>query len=94
MRQLSWDEFADAEGTTYSVDAEGIPPVEMTLETAAELPDSGRAGGSDKLAFRGPFEPILPQAIYRFRSGDETREIFVVPIGREEKGTLYEAIFC
>ena len=46
MRQLSWDEFADAEGTTYSVDAEGIPPVEMTLETAAELPDSGRAGGS------------------------------------------------
>ena len=93
MRQLSWDEFADAEGTTYSVDAEGIPPVEMTLETAAELPDSGRAGGSFKLAFRGPFEPILPQAIYRFRSGDETREIFVVPIACDADGAIYEAIF-
>jgi hypothetical protein len=93
MRQLSWDEFAAAEGTVYTVERAGQPSVEMTLEKAAELPPSGRAAGSFRLEFRGPFEPILPQAIYRFSKDEESFDIFIVPIGREEKGTLYEAIF-
>ena len=93
MRQLSWDEFAEAEGTVYTVERAGQPGVEMALEKAAELPPSGRAAGSFRLEFRGPFEPILPQAIYRFSKGEESFDLFIVPIGREEKGTLYEAIF-
>ena len=93
MRELSWDEFANAKGTAYAVDRDGQPSVEMTLEKAAELPSSGRAAGSFRLEFRGPFEPILPQAIYRFSEGEDSFDIFVVPIGRAEKGTLYEAIF-
>lgn len=93
MRELSWDEFADAAGAVYTVDRAGQPTVEMTLEKAAELPPSGRAAGSFRLEFRGPFEPILPQAIYRFSGSEDSFEIFVVPVGRQEKGTLYEAIF-
>ena len=93
MRRLTWDEFAQAEGTTFEVERDGCPRVEMTLEKAAELPSSGREGGSFRLEFRGPFEPILPQAIYRFHGTDECREIFIVPIGREEEGTRYEAVF-
>ena len=93
MRGLTWDEFAGTEGATWQVEGEGRPAVEMTLEEAVELPSAGRADGSFRLAFRGPFEPILPQAIYRFRSGGECHEIFIVPIGRDDKGTRYEAVF-
>ena len=93
MRALTWDEFAGAEGATYEVEGEGCPRVSMTLEKAVEIPSAGREGGSFRLEFRGPFEPILPQAIYRFHSGDECSEIFIVPIGREEAGTRYEAVF-
>jgi hypothetical protein len=38
-------------------------------------------------------DPILPQAIYAFRNGGVTLEIFVVPIARDQDGTRYEAIF-
>jgi hypothetical protein len=93
MQQLAWSDFEGGEGTTYWVDAEP-GPFELTLESAVELPSSGRAEGAFRLEFRGQFEPILPQATYRFRRGDEAAEIFIVAIGREEKGTLYEAIFC
>lgn len=93
MHQLSWDEFARAEGTTYAVVGDGTPSVTLTLEKAAELPPSGRAAGSFRLEFRGPFQPILPQATYRFSQGDDSFEIFIVPVGREARGTLYEAIF-
>ena len=93
MRALAWEDFAGTEGATYQVDGDGQPGVEMTLETAAELPSAGRAAGSFRLEFRGPFEPILPQAIYRFRSGGDCKDIFIVPIGRDDRGTLYEALF-
>lgn len=93
MRALTWTEFADAEGTTYQVDRDDQTSVEMTLERAVELPASGRTAGSFRLEFRGPFEPILPQGIYPFRGGEECHEIFVVPIGRDDAGTRYEAVF-
>jgi aminoglycoside 6'-N-acetyltransferase len=44
--------------------------------------------------FRGPADPVLPQAIYRLeREGLGALEIFIVPIAREEGGTDYEAVF-
>ena len=93
MRALTWDEFAGTEGTTYRVDLAGRPSVEMTLESAVELPSAGRAAGSFRLEFRGPGEPVLEQAIYPFQAGEECFEIFIVPIGRDERGTRYEAVF-
>ena len=93
MRAVEWDDFAGAEGATYQVDGEGQPGVELTLEEAVELPSAGRAAGSFRLEFRGPFEPTLPQAIYRFRSGDQCHEIFIVPVARDDRGTCYEAVF-
>ena len=93
MRRLSWEEFAEAAGTVYRLEGEGFAGVEMTLETAVELPSSGREGGSFRLEFRGPFEPILPQGIYQFHGGEEPAEIFIVPVGRQDSGTLYEAVF-
>jgi hypothetical protein len=46
------------------------------------------------IVFRGPREPLLNQAIYRFEH-DEMGEfnLFIVPIRQDEDNTFYEAVF-
>ena len=92
MRELTWDEFADSAGMVYSVE-NGEKHVELVLDRVEELPSAGRAAGSFRLEFLGPSDPVLPQAIYPFRRGDEVLDIFIVPTGRESSGIRYEAIF-
>ncbi len=67
----------------------------LTLEQATQIASAGRAGGSFRLDFVGPCDPVLPQAIYPFRRGEEQEpaEIFIVPVGRDDRGTRHEAIF-
>lgn len=44
--------------------------------------------------FRGPLKPSLPQQTYPFRqAGLGEVAIFIVPVGHDQQGTLYEAIF-
>ncbi len=65
-----------------------------------ELVECERLGGAAiervpfSLVFLGPREPVLPQSTYPL-THDElgTREIFLVPIARDDDGTRYEAIF-
>lgn len=46
------------------------------------------------LFFLGPREPILPQGMYTLRNEEVSFEsLFIVPIGRDETGTEYEAVF-
>jgi hypothetical protein len=92
MREMSWEDFADAAGRSYTIQAGGNA-VELTLDRVQELPPSGRTGGSFRLEFLGPLEPLLPQAIYPFSDGDGVFEIFVVPVAREPSGVRYEAVF-
>jgi hypothetical protein len=93
VQQFAWNDFAGAEGSVYRV-ASDRGEFDFLLEKAIELPASGREGGSFRLEFRGPGEPVLPQSIYRFSRAGESAEIFIVPVARNESGTLYEAIFC
>lgn len=97
MRAITWDEFADAVGTVYRVDlgesTDGENTVELALDQATEIASAGREAGSFRLEFVGPIDPLLPQAIYPFRRGDELFEIFIVPIAQDRQGTRYEAIF-
>jgi len=67
--------------------------IPVVLETAQALPRSMREAGAFRLEWRGPAEPILAQAIYRFRRGEQLFDMFIVPVGRDARGTLYEAIF-
>jgi hypothetical protein len=80
-------------GDSYDVDHDGaVQPLELIK--AEVLPGSSREGGAFRLEFRGPFEPILPQATHALRGeGGDARDIFIVPIGREPEGTRYEAVF-
>lgn len=53
-----------------------------------------RGSSAFALEFRGPAEPLLEQATYRFeRANGDPLGIFIVPIRRDESGTIYEAIF-
>ncbi|AQR74749.1 DUF6916 family protein [Sphingomonas sp. LM7] len=80
-------------GTVYDV-AAGDAAYPLALDKVQALSDSGREGGSFRLEFVGPGEPILPQAIYRFSDGgDAGHDIFIVPVGRDANGVRYEAVF-
>lgn len=69
-------------------------PVELVLESATT---SGEwPGGRDPFAlvFRGPPDPLLPQATYGLRHpGLGLCEIFIVPIAKNADGVAYQAIF-
>lgn len=79
-------------GAAYDVHAaDTVHP--LTLEKAQQLSDSGREGGSFRLEFLGPADPVLPQAIYRFVKGGAGHDIFIVPVARDAGGVRYEAIF-
>ena len=70
---------------------------ELTL-TLSSVRRSGRGGdGREPFAvlFNGPAEPVLAQATRRLahpRLGE--LEIFLVPVGRDEAGCAYEAVFA
>ncbi|MET1110111.1 MAG: hypothetical protein ABWX67_01145 [Allosphingosinicella sp.] len=89
---LSLKDFEDFVGETYEiVFVDGTFP--LVLEKAEGLPRSMRDAGAFRLEWRGPAEPILIQAIYRFQRAEQQFDMFIVPVGRDERGTLYEAIF-
>ena len=92
MGGVTWDDFADAVGTVYRVEV-GDSQVDLALDRAVEIPSAGRAGGSFRLEFLGPADPVLEQAIYPLARGEAVLEIFIVPIGRDQQGARYEAIF-
>ena len=69
----------------------------MDLELYEVLLHERHAGPREQpfsVHFRGHRQSYLPQAIYRLeheRMG--TMDIFLVPIGPDEKGMRYEAVF-
>ena len=58
-------------------------------------PDDARGERTPfSIVFRGPLEPVLPQRIYRFEHDElGSFELFIVPIGPDESGMQYEAVF-
>jgi len=71
---------------------------EMELVECRKLgPRAGVPGMREPFAllFRGPMKPLLPQRMYEFRfDGLGPLEIFIVPVGPDELGMRYEAIFA
>lgn len=46
------------------------------------------------ILFRGPIDPALWQGTYKIEHGQlGTFDLFIVPVGREEDGMRYEAVF-
>ena len=91
-RTMTLADFSDRVGKPFEVHVAGHR-VPVTLNAAQELPGSAREGGSFRLEFIGPHDPMLAQGIFPFLIGDDRFEIFIVPISQDARGTRYEAIF-
>ena len=75
-------------GDTFEV-AGPSGPVAMVLTTVDK---SGPRGF--RLHFHAPRESLLPQAMYHFRHTDlGSFDIFIVPLGPDDVGMRYEAVF-
>jgi hypothetical protein len=70
----------------------GLVLAEVTDLSRRDAPGPHRAPFS--LIFRGPFRPVLVQRIWPLEHAALGRlEIFLVPIGPDETGMRYEAVF-
>jgi hypothetical protein len=89
---LAIGDFSPRVGDSFSVPVRGHRLM-LALAAAQDLPGSARAGGGFRLEFLGPTEPALAQGIFPFEIDSDRYELFIVPIGRDERGTRYEAVF-
>jgi hypothetical protein len=69
--------------------------LELTQAQALpENPDYAPRRYPFRLEFRGPIEPLLPQGTYALENATlNVIEVFIVPIGPDEAGQRYEAVF-
>jgi hypothetical protein len=98
---LGFEMFAERVGQDFRIDVDLTTSIVTVLMSATSLggdanpdADASRAGSGFSLVFRGPVEPLLPQRTYRFVHDElAALDIFIVPIGRDDAGVRYEAIF-
>lgn len=93
--RLTIETFRPAVGQAFTVGGEGGATVELNLAEAIPVDTGPHAPGpAFSLLFHGPAEPLLPQATYRFDHPSlGALEIFIVPLGRDEHSSVYEAVF-
>ncbi len=100
LDKLTIDMFAPHLGEKFRLRMEPERVVEVELVQVTPL-KSHKANGHDtarqqpfSILFRGPLSAIARQQIYPFEhDAMGTHEIFIVPIGPDQSGMLYEAIF-
>jgi hypothetical protein len=93
VSELTVDSFVPHVGKRFTLREQGA---ELELIEARAQPGEPRPGlrAPFALLFRGPAEPILEQRTYEFEHPElETLAIFIVPVGRDDAGIRYEAIF-
>lgn len=91
---LILNDFSDFLEHPFPVSA-GELTLSLVLVETKEVP-GGLPGGRQPftLLFRGPARPRLPQATYDFDHPKHgALSIFIVPVGADAEGTLYEAVF-
>ena len=90
---LQRDEFAAALNTRFQVTVEGADTIELELVEVSDLIASRRQE-KFSLLFQGPLHVLLPQQIYRMANAQLGEiELFIVPVGMNETGYSYEAVF-
>jgi len=99
LENLTFDQMKQCVGQNFRVELEGREPVDLLLVRAGKVMESEAARlkrDAFSLFFLGPPEPYLPQRTYPFhheKFGGEAEGIFLVPVGKDPKGFLYEAVF-
>jgi len=94
LDRLTAADFAPHRGQRFRVATEAEPAFEVELLDVAESDAPGPTREQFSLVFRGGPSPPLAQRIYRVEHDElGALEIFLVPIGPDEVGQRYEAIF-
>ncbi len=95
LQDLSHSWFEEKLNTPFRIHFGGEAPLEVVLfEVRLHEPHDGPRKQPYSIYFRGPRQAVLPQAIYRIEHDRmEPMDIFLVPVGPDEKGMCYEAVF-
>lgn len=96
-KSLVYEDFADKVGEVFAIVDEGVPAIALTLDDAEliqarQIPPAGRPAFS--LIFSADTPQMLPQRLYRMeqeKMGAVT--LFLVPVGKGERGFQYQALF-
>ena len=97
LQKVTHEDFNACLNHRFVIELEEPPPVELELvsvetRTGVKVPEGNRQPFS--LLFHGPSAPVLEQGTFAMandRLGN--MELFLVPIGADEKGRVYEAVF-
>ena len=96
LEKLTPADFAKCLNEAFDLRLESAT-LALELITVDELGTDAPGGGRQQpfsLIFRGPEEPILPQRIYALEHATMGRlDIFLVPIGPDQDGMRYQAVF-
>jgi hypothetical protein len=94
LDKVTKETFDPVKGGVFGLRHDGAT---ITLELSAVLGTRLKGAATREqfsLHFRGPTTPLLPQQIYRLQHQDiGVLDIFLVPIGRDATGMIYEAVF-
>lgn len=89
--------FSSHLGSDFRIYPDASGSLDVALVAATDLsgkPDGESSGRPFSIVFRGPGNVLLPQRIYRMEHPEiGIFELFLVPIGPDEQGLRYEAIF-
>ena len=94
--RLELSTFEPHVGDVFKIDVAEGPSLALTLAEANRGPWQPHEGPPTafELMFRGPADPVLPQATYCLtHSSLGDLDIFIVPIARSEAATTYQAVF-
>jgi hypothetical protein len=100
LAQLGFSSFSGLLNSKFCITLAPQNSIQVELVEISP-PQVGQGGAAGRqtfenfsLIFLGPLNPVLPQKIYWFESAALGRfEIFIVPVGQDQSGTRYQAIF-
>jgi len=93
LDQLRCEDFEPHLNSPFDMTA-GDATTALELIAVKRLPQYGTARQPFSLLFRGAGTTVWPQGIYHLsRAGLDQLDIFLVPVGMDESGVRYEAIF-
>lgn len=90
------EDFRDHVGSVFTVTYPDIAPVLLTLDEAKPMTNYGQNAKREpfSLIFVGPGDVMLLQRIHRLKHDSMGElDIFLVPVGKNERGYLYQAVF-
>jgi len=90
---LTHEKFASHLKTQFAVQVDTEHGVDLTLSEVSELKLSPRQE-QFAIVFRGPLDLFLGQGMRHFQHEKMGQfDLFLVPIGQDDKGFYYEAVF-